>query len=106
MTEEKLDDGPSDHELMVMCHDLGLRGVWEAGRAAFAFEAGRVAEAEDRHGMTHPQCDECWWARRPGVEPARVLPEVCCFCGERTRSGIYVRAKGAEAGFCPDHADK
>ena len=44
---------------------------------------------------THGICDECWEEREPGREPARLKPRVlddCCFCGNMTRSGIYVRA--------------
>ena len=41
----------------------------------------------------HAVCDSCWKAS-DSREPHRVVkivPENCCFCGEETRSGIYVR---------------
>lgn len=37
---------PSNHELMVLCHDKGLAGVWQAGRDSAswdALEAGKAA---------------------------------------------------------------
>jgi hypothetical protein len=46
---------------------------------------------------THAMCRPCWDAERPGVTPIALRPEMrqserCCFCGNRTRSGIYYRA--------------
>lgn len=46
-----------------------------------------------------PCCDACWIAytlqhEMPGREPVRLrqpMHEQCCFCGEGTLSGIYVR---------------
>ena len=43
---------------------------------------------------THAICVECWDLREPGKQPVTVLDgseEVCCFCGQPTRAGIYVR---------------
>ena len=43
----------------------------------------------------HPMCQECWDETRGDAVPVRMLdpdPEVCCWCGADTRSGIYVRA--------------
>jgi hypothetical protein len=42
----------------------------------------------------HSMCCDCWDKRWPGNKANRdhVGPEdVCCFCGERHHSGIYVR---------------
>lgn len=45
-----------------------------------------------------PVCDECWEKENPDLEPARMREsyrqvEVCCRCGDETRSGIYVRTE-------------
>ena len=43
---------------------------------------------------THSICDECWHRRDPERVPVRLtepIVELCCFCGELTVSGIYVR---------------
>lgn len=55
-----------------------------------------------RLSWTQPACDECWWERYPGREPARIVAtlrekETCVYCGKDTRSGIYVRIDPAEA---------
>lgn len=42
----------------------------------------------------HVICRVCWEARngyRPPVAIHGQLSEVCCFCGERTQSGIPIR---------------
>jgi ribosome-binding protein aMBF1 (putative translation factor) len=47
----------------------------------------------------HAICEVCWRARQGAREPVRVVKasiETCCYCGEATRSGIYVRADPAE----------
>ena len=47
----------------------------------------------------HAICDSCWTERNPGREPVRVHfgdLELCCYCGETTLSGIYVRGDPAE----------
>jgi hypothetical protein len=39
-------------------------------------------------------CDLCWIERQGGREPVRLREpdaEECCYCGEQTLSGIYVR---------------
>ena len=46
----------------------------------------------------HAICDSCWTERNPGREPVRVHfgdMERCCYCGELTLSGIYVRGDPA-----------
>lgn len=50
------------------------------------------------YSWTQPVCDECWWSMR-SHRPYRFKPdgsdegplEVCCFCGNGTTSGIYMR---------------
>ena len=42
----------------------------------------------------HPQCDDCWDALHPDRTPIRIIEpetEKCCWCGQYTTSGIYVR---------------
>lgn len=46
----------------------------------------------------HPICDRCWFARNPRLAPVRLgngdgdhSRVRCCFCGEATMSGIFVR---------------
>ena len=43
----------------------------------------------------HAICDNCWRKRNPDFRsPFRVVDktaETCCFCVEKTSSGIYVR---------------
>jgi hypothetical protein len=57
----------------------------------------------------HAICDPCWEAREPTRTPVRrTIPqeEVCCYCGARTTSGIYVRDDPDLvpcAGVHPDH---
>lgn len=45
---------------------------------------------------TQPICSADWYKRYPDREPHRIKPEyaeeeTCCYCGEKTTSGIYVR---------------
>lgn len=43
---------------------------------------------------THPICESCWAALNPGREPFAMgnpEPEWCCYCGDQTVAGIYVR---------------
>lgn len=46
-------------------------------------------------GWNHAICDDCFIRQnRDGRSPYRLIDpdiEVCCFCGEETKSGIYVR---------------
>lgn len=42
---------------------------------------------------SHPICDDCWEFRST-AQPARLIDpdlEMCCFCGNYTKSGIYIR---------------
>lgn len=46
------------------------------------------------YSWTQPACTACWEELNPHRRPVRLTkPEVdvCVYCGERTRSGIYVR---------------
>lgn len=54
---------------------------------------------------THPMCAYCWLATNPGRQPMRLSEEVrnierCCWCGQETESGIYVRHNPAKL---PNH---
>jgi hypothetical protein len=45
---------------------------------------------------THAQCEDCWAKAHPeGRVPVRIRdtahPEECCFCGNATTAGIFVR---------------
>lgn len=43
---------------------------------------------------THAQCKRCWDEENPNREPVKIADkevEICCTCGERTASGIYIR---------------
>lgn len=56
----------------------------------------------------HAICDRCWVRRNPDRVPCRVLyvgPEKCCFCGEMTASGIYLRAPLDETICNGEHAE-
>lgn len=48
---------------------------------------------------THNVCQSCYQGLYPGRQPVTMrVPqaEVCCFCGQPTTSGIYVRYNPAE----------
>ena len=54
---------------------------------------------------THSICIPCWEEREPGRMPIvtnSTVMETCCFCGEHTSDGIYVREDPANVGFCPE----
>jgi len=44
----------------------------------------------------HAMCDPCWEKKQGPRKPVRLTlemkPLLCCFCGEPTQSGIFVRA--------------
>ena len=43
---------------------------------------------------TQACCERCWWERYPGRSPTVARDselESCCYCGETTLDGIYVR---------------
>ena len=54
----------------------------------------------------HAICEECWKKRKPGEEPVRIIglvAELCCFCGNPTLDGIYVRQDPKKT-FCKGEA--
>lgn len=62
--------------------------------------------------FTHAICFDCWNERNPRT-PAKPhpdgladgAPDVCCFCGEPCRSGIYFRIDPSDpALLCREHA--
>ena len=60
-----------------------------------------MSQRNSEHGVrrsyqTVPICDDCWMAETGDREPIRLRKEVseaCAFCGQITKSGIYVRRK-------------
>ncbi len=45
------------------------------------------------HPWRHAACESCYWETHER-EPVRLKnpeEEVCCYCGETTKSGIYTR---------------
>ncbi len=45
---------------------------------------------------THSICYGCWLKKDPNSDPARLKQEsaeveTCCYCGNETREGIYLR---------------
>jgi len=53
---------------------------------------------------THNICDLCWDELHPNRAPTRLMlddePVVCCFCGEQTGSGIFIRHDPKTLKFC------
>ena len=52
----------------------------------------------------HPICRPCWDEHKPGQVPAAIAWDIrarerCCWCGDETRHGIYVRADPAPLPF-------
>ncbi len=57
---------------------------------------------------THVICRACWIERNPGRPPVVLTEEaseICCFCGNATTSGIYVREDPAKTPHCA-HQDE
>lgn len=53
---------------------------------------------------TQPMCEPCWDHKNPNRRAVKIkdevaVPEVCAWCGETTRAGIYVRADPRELWF-------
>ena len=43
---------------------------------------------------THAICETCWFKKNPGRIPTKLTQaeqETCCYCGQPTTSGIYLR---------------
>ena len=56
----------------------------------------------------HTICSTCWEKKNPGREAARVIDgvrELCCYCGESTTSGIFVRDDPATLRCKGEHGD-
>jgi len=58
----------------------------------------------ERLSWTQPSCDDCWYLRNPGRDPQRINEpyralDVCCYCGNHTESGIYVRTDPSAVPF-------
>lgn len=52
---------------------------------------------------THAICDDCWDKKNPDRPSPRSNVgemELCCYCGKKTRSGIYVRGNPKDAPHC------
>lgn len=55
----------------------------------------RSADRQAVSRWNHHMCLDCWKRRNGDSEPCRLIDadqEVCCYCGEKTTSGIIVRA--------------
>jgi hypothetical protein len=56
--------------------------------------------------VNHAFCEACWKKREGNREPFRVRDQkdVCCWCGEITKAGIYLRGSWD---ICPqgNHSD-
>lgn len=53
---------------------------------------------------THSICVPCWNKREPDRPPVTVVEKeqnICCFCGELTDSGIFVREHPSKVPYCP-----
>lgn len=53
---------------------------------------------------THACCEDCWNAKNPGRTAHKLVDEyreeeTCAFCGNPTRSGIYLREDPALVPF-------
>jgi len=54
---------------------------------------------------THAICVDCWNERNPNRQAVDIIDELaeretCCYCGNETTDGIYVRANPSEPKFC------
>lgn len=58
---------------------------------------------------THPQCEVCWDKQRGSRTPTRLVDrevERCCWCGQETRSGIYVREDANSLPLHQEHREE
>lgn len=57
----------------------------------------------------HPMCLPCWRTHKGNFVASTALAdeyrelETCCFCGDATLDGIYVRHDGKTISHCPGH---
>ena len=60
-------------------------------------------------GWTHAVCMKCWSEKNPGQQPVTIvcgrIVERCCFCGNDTAVGIYIRANPATTKHCNHQED-
>uniref|UniRef100_A0A6H1ZC26 Uncharacterized protein n=1 Tax=viral metagenome TaxID=1070528 RepID=A0A6H1ZC26_9ZZZZ len=52
---------------------------------------------------THAICEGCWIIKCMYKEPVKLInrvAETCCFCGDSTVSGIYIREDPAKVKYC------
>ena len=57
---------------------------------------------------THSICPDCWNDKNPEREPIKFIEpekETCCFCGEETTDGIYIRNNPADCKYCNHKED-
>lgn len=55
---------------------------------------------------SHPICMACWFDQRGNDVPYRVassIKEICCWCGNNTFTGVYVRADPDDLPFHKVH---
>lgn len=48
---------------------------------------------------SHNICVDCWNEKNPDRAPVKLTQaeaEICCFCGEFTTAGIYIREDGTD----------
>lgn len=52
---------------------------------------------------THVICEKCWNAKNPNRIALTVIDgeeEICCFCGNKTKAGIFIREHPKNTPFC------
>jgi hypothetical protein len=59
---------------------------------------------------THAVCDDCWKTEHPDQSPYRFtmtarFTEKCCYCGNSTDSGIYIRTPPDTVGCGGEHEE-
>jgi hypothetical protein len=60
----------------------------------------------EEKGWTHAICVGCWMTRNPDRVPVTLTEpkiERCCFCGNGSAGGIYVRAAPTSVPLCKGH---
>lgn len=65
-------------------------------------------EGEAVSSWTHAICDACWDQRNPYRDPYRIKEAtevMCCFCGNQTKSGIWIRKNPADMICNGEHGD-
>jgi len=81
----------------LQCSDCGWFGMSDDCRRGECPNCGDRVRKERRERMgawTHNICTTCWDELHPDEEPARMkksATQTCCFCGNRTHDGIFIR---------------